>query len=158
MLFEKILQQLTGNLPMLDMVFINPPHFHLIADRFDVSISLPNYEILEINVNKNKQNKFQGSTWETSGQMKLNNAFLKWIEQEERYNTNEQRIFEAWNMLNRDLERAYFNFEQTRKYITKLIVKTKSKLDRDDLQEIASQHSFINKETLQQVFDSIGVN
>jgi hypothetical protein len=186
-LFEKLIQQITGKL-MLEMAILtnkgnkiidypelkvvinqstdepiigarqehDPPHFHLIANRFDVSISLPDYELIAVRLNHNNRlfiKNINNLSWQTSGQISLRKALVDWLLK----NTNEEQVFTIWNGNNPTLSTAFFNFDQTKKYINKLIVKTKSKLDRDDLLEIASEHSFINRDTLSKVLDSLGV-
>jgi len=186
MLFEKILQRLTGNLPMLDMVFITtktnkilnypeirvvvngstdelitgskiehgPPHFHLMADGLDISISLPNYDILAIYTNKHKKIYFATATWQSSGQNSLRKSLLSWLDM----NGNEQDVFLIWNKNNSNLQRAYFNFEQTKKFVVDYMSDFSDIMpSRAGMGKNIAKNSFIDKETLEQVFESLGV-
>jgi len=118
----------------------------------DVSISLSNYDILALNTNKNKGIKFQGLTWDTSGQKALRKALMSWLDM----NQNEQRIFRIWNDNNEPLQKAYFSFEQTKKVVVDFM-SDEPIPSRVYLIKSMLAHNFINNETLIQVLDSIGV-
>jgi len=135
----------------------NPPHFHLVTQEYDVSVSLPDYRLIKIT--KDVKSQFKNTdkpNWEASGQMKLKRALLKWIGVEINSITNEQDIFQTWNMLNRGLKLAQFNYEQTKKFI-QLYLTDESAPSRGYLIKSMLKHNFIDQIILLKVLADLEI-
>jgi hypothetical protein len=139
----------------------DPPHFHMMDNGFDVSISIPDYEIMSVGINKNKALKIRNEkepSWETSGQMNLKRALTDWLALTSEGCSNERKVFTTWNTNKGSLSTAYFNRAQTEKFVSETIADFAGILiPRVALRKNILRNSFINANTLDQVLDQLEI-